>query len=311
MLPEPVYQRLYQRTLELYGAAFKDILLSRAHLEQMTRDSLSTERAVEVLGMLEQRTGVVLRGQRLLEIGAGLCLTLSTARLRFGADAHGIEPSDDEYSGSVEVGREVLRALDQPQDVLKIGVGEAIPHPDASFDVVFSLNVLEHTNHPPQVIAESLRVLKPGGIMYHIVPNYGSWWEGHYGVPWIPHLNKFLGRLYLRCLRKDPAFLDTLQLISRPWLRRMLAPYRDQIEVLSWGQDLFVHRMRTLDFTEYAALGRLKNILRIFHRMGLARLLAAVGIVCGWETPFILTVRKKPAASAPGQQPGDAVRSAA
>jgi SAM-dependent methyltransferase len=293
LLPEPVYQRLYERALELYGAAFKDILLSRQHLEQVSRDSFSEERATEVLTMLQERTGLSLRDTRMLEIGAGYCMTLATARCRFGADAHGIEPGDDEYSGSIEVGREVLRATGQPQDVLRIGVGESIPHPDESFDLVFSLNVLEHTNDPPRVIAESLRVLRPGGLMYHIVPNYGSWWEGHYGVPWIPHLNKSFGRLYLRLLGKNPAFLDTLQLISRPWLKRMLNPYRHQIEVLNWGQDLFVHRLRTLDFAEYATLGRLKSILRIVHRLGLVRLVCAVGTLLHWETPLVLTVRKK------------------
>lgn len=293
IISDDARERFYQKLLALYGESFRDVILSQRHLEQMTRDSLCDRRAGEFLELLEERLGMSLRGKRVLEVGAGMCLGLATARKRFGADAYGIEPGEDEYSGSLEIGRELLQAAGEPVACLQAGVGEAIPFPDASFDVVFSNNVLEHTQNPEQVLAESIRVLRPGGVMYHVVPNYGSWWEGHYGVLWIPFLNKFLGRIYLRLLGKNPDYLDTLQLINRPWLRRMLAPQADGIEVLSWGQDLFVKRLLTLEFSEYAALGRLKNKLRFVHRLGLVRLLCTVGKFFHWETPFVLTVRKK------------------
>lgn len=298
MLPEATYRQLFERVLALYHDSFKDILYSPQHLEQMTHDSLSVERSAEALGVVEAQTGVRLAGKRVLEIGAGMCMTLATARLRFGADAHGIEPGEHEYSGSLEVGRQVLRAVGLPESVLKCGVGEAIPHPDQSFDLVFSSNVLEHVADPRKVVAESIRVLKPGGMLCHIVPNYGSWWEGHYGVIWIPFLTKRLGRWYLRLLGKDPAFLETLQLINRPWLKRMLRPHRDQIEVRGWGQDLFVRRLKTLEFSEYAALGRLKSKLRVMRKLGLIGLVTLLGRLLHWETPLILTARKKAPAPA-------------
>lgn len=293
MIPESVYQRLYQRLLVLYADAFKDIIFSQQHLEQMTRDSLCEERASELLSLVEERVGMSLRGKRVLEIGSGMCMTLATARVRFGADACGIEPGENEYSGSIDTGRELLRAVGQPETAVQLGVGEAIPHPDNSFDIVFSSNVLEHTADPTRVVAESLRVLRPGGLVCHVVPNYGSWWEGHYGVLWIPFLNKFLGRFYLRLLGKNPAFLGTLQLITRPWLKRMLRPFADQIEVLGWGQDLFVKRLNTLEFAEYGALSRLKQALRWMRRFGLIWMIRTVGQLLHWETPLVLTVRKK------------------
>jgi SAM-dependent methyltransferase len=292
-LPELVYQRLFDRLIPLYGEHFKDLILSQKHLEQITHDSLCEKRATELLNMVEERTGTCLRGKRILEVGAGIGMALAAARLCFGADAYGIEPGDDEYSGSIEVGRALLEAVGQPKQVLQVGVGESIPHADNSFDIVFSNNVLEHTNDPARVIGESIRVLKPGGIMCHNVPNYGSWWEGHYGVLWLPHLNKFFGRIYLRLLGKNPAFLDTLQLITRGWLKKMLTPFQDQIEILGWGDDVFQERLRTLEFSEYGALSRLKGWLRWMHRLGLVRMTAWLSGVLHWETPLILTVRKK------------------
>ena len=49
---------------------------------------------------------------------------------------------------------------DEP-DVL--GIGEALPFRDESFDFVFTLSVVPHTAHPLVVMREIHRVLKPGG----------------------------------------------------------------------------------------------------------------------------------------------------
>jgi SAM-dependent methyltransferase len=49
--------------------------------------------------------------------------------------------------------------------------GIHIPFPDASFDFVFSSNVLEHVRAFPELLGETQRVLRPGGVAIHIVPS--------------------------------------------------------------------------------------------------------------------------------------------
>lgn len=49
-------------------------------------------------------------------------------------------------------------------------VGELLPFADAVFDGVLSLNVPEHVKSPFQAADELLRVLKPGGKLYCVVP---------------------------------------------------------------------------------------------------------------------------------------------
>lgn len=51
---------------------------------------------------------------------------------------------------------------------------EALPFPDKSFDLVYSAFVFEHLDKPEQVIKEAVRVLKPGGNLLIIAPNYGA-----------------------------------------------------------------------------------------------------------------------------------------
>ena len=51
-----------------------------------------------------------------------------------------------------------------------LGVGEKLPFKDNAFDTVFSFAVLEHVSNPFTCAAELVRVLKPGGTLYCVVP---------------------------------------------------------------------------------------------------------------------------------------------
>jgi SAM-dependent methyltransferase len=48
-------------------------------------------------------------------------------------------------------------------------VGEHLPFPDESFDVVLCDNVVDHAESPKQIAAELVRILKPGGLLYFTV----------------------------------------------------------------------------------------------------------------------------------------------
>jgi SAM-dependent methyltransferase len=65
----------------------------------------------------------------------------------------------------------VVRIEIEPYDYTDImAVNQELPFQDSSFDAVFSLNVLEHVNNPFLCAQEIIRVLKPGGIAYAVVP---------------------------------------------------------------------------------------------------------------------------------------------
>lgn len=120
--------------------------------------------------------------------------------------------------------------------------GDTFPAPDSSFDFIVSFQVLEHVKSTEMIFSECIRVLKPGGIMYHVIPNYHSFYEGHYAVLWFPFLNKFSGRLYLKLLRRYSPYYEGLNLVKPGDVRRTLNLHNDKLEILSLGREEFVRK---------------------------------------------------------------------
>lgn len=72
-------------------------------------------------------------------------------------------------------GRLAIEGVDPhyASDVVRRGSLTGLPYPDASFDRVLCLDVLEHLSFAdqPRALAELFRVLRPGGELFVTVPN--------------------------------------------------------------------------------------------------------------------------------------------
>jgi SAM-dependent methyltransferase len=109
------------------------------------------------LGQIRQLlSGLVKPGARILEIGAG---TGWQARelSRLGYEVCAIDIPTSNHGAN-----RIWPIVDFD--------GSHIPFPDASFDVVYSSNVLEHVYELETLNTEMARVLKPGGHAIHYVP---------------------------------------------------------------------------------------------------------------------------------------------
>ncbi len=68
------------------------------------------------------------------------------------------------------------RARAKDLDASQLYIAEvAIPHPDASFDVVVSDSAIEHHFDPARSFDELARILKPGGLFILCLPNIAHW----------------------------------------------------------------------------------------------------------------------------------------
>ena len=119
-----------------------------------------------------------LRSKKLLEVGSGFGTNLAEWIKRFGIDGYGIEPGSVGFDSAVHASRLLFAANGLDPGRIANASGEALPFDDESFDVVYSANVLEHTDDPELVVGESLRVLRRRGIFHMEMPNFLSYFEG-------------------------------------------------------------------------------------------------------------------------------------
>ncbi len=258
---------------------------NRLEPDRVVDDVLSPVRFQEQLRSLEAAVGA-LAGRRLLEIGSGFGAVLTYAS-HAGLSAVGIE-----IDGlTAALAGELARANGIARLPLVVAAGEALPFRGGSFDVVFSNSVLEHVRDPAQVLREAVRVLRRGGRLHFIVPSYASFYESHYGIPWLPHLPRALAPLYVRLWGRDPRCLSGLTFVTPGTLARALRGLPN-LRVLGWGTDVFLQRMATLEFSEWGDLDKVKGWVRALRRLRLNGLAARICVACGWYNPIILTVEK-------------------
>lgn len=123
------------------------------------------------------------KGSKLLDLGCGRGEFLM-GFIRCGFNGYGVDQSS--IAKSVCSGAEILQS-----DL----VNEPLPYKDNSFDVVFSKSVLEHFYYPEKLVQEIYRILKPGGLVITMVPD----WEFIYKT------------FYDDCTHRTPFTLNSLR----------------------------------------------------------------------------------------------------
>jgi ubiquinone/menaquinone biosynthesis C-methylase UbiE len=106
------------------------------------------------------RFAAVRAGDRVLDVGTGSGIVAIVAAQR-GARAIGVDPTNELLAKA----RENARIAGQDGVAWHDGVAEALPFPDASFDVVLSQYAHMFSPRPQAAAREMLRVLRPGGFI--------------------------------------------------------------------------------------------------------------------------------------------------
>ena len=110
------------------------------------------------------------RHRRVLEIGCGI----GTDLVRFargGARVVGIDLADR----SVALARRNAELHGVAAEGLCVADGERLPFAAERFDLVYAHGVIQYTANPDHLVAETHRVLKPGGQAIFMVYNRHSW----------------------------------------------------------------------------------------------------------------------------------------
>jgi 2-polyprenyl-3-methyl-5-hydroxy-6-metoxy-1,4-benzoquinol methylase len=119
---------------------------------------ITIKRFHELLDSFEQyrQTG------KILDIGCGIGMFLVEAKKR-GWDVYGTEFTD----AAIEVCR---------NNGINMQRGKLDPtwYPENSFDVIISLEVIEHINNPVEEVRNINKILRKGGLFYFTTPNFNA-----------------------------------------------------------------------------------------------------------------------------------------
>lgn len=109
-------------------------------------------------------------GMKMLETGCGRGEFLKHFK-NLGLDCTGLDRSAET--------RAFLNESGIPLEVCDVEKeGRTLPFPDNSFDIVYNKSFLEHLRDPGLFLNEARRVLKPGGLLLSLVPD----WEANYKI---------------------------------------------------------------------------------------------------------------------------------
>jgi ubiquinone/menaquinone biosynthesis C-methylase UbiE len=223
------------------------------------------------------------QSMKLLEVGFKEGTFLKICR-QARIDATGLEVVESYYN----------RLHDKEPDLqLILYDGKKIPLPDESFDMIVSYQVLEHVDSLRTTLSECIRLLKPGGIMYHVFPNYHSFYEGHYNVLWWPFLSQRTGRWYLKLLRKYTFYYESLNIIKPKTIGRIMDEHQTEVEVLSLGKKEFKKRFTHQQINKVKQ-PLLRGILKAIYVIAPVKwlILELMGF-CGIYYPITLIAKKK------------------
>lgn len=199
------------------AASIKWVQIARGfQLENAYRNPLLASNALSVLG--DGATGA-----RVLDCGIGsgsLSLALNnivTEKTAF----YGIDVSNEMLgTADVEMRQAGMTPELQQANIL------SIPHADQSFDLVMAAHVLEHLPEPQLALAEMIRVLRPGGILFVCVTR-----RSVFGA-----LVQLLWRTWAVTEKQGIAWLRNCQLKNIGYQPVNLGPWAVQCSTAFWAQ---------------------------------------------------------------------------
>jgi len=159
-------------------------------------------------------------GPRRLEIGPGLRPRLPFAGTYF-----------------VEISRSALSRLVHQGGIAAQATAEALPFPNAAFDLVMAMDIIEHVEDDEPVFRELARVLRPGGTLVLSTPLHPDRWTSFDEV--VGHLRRYRPQELLARLARHGLSLERSAIYGMQPRSRLLS--RMAAWSLTWRRE---HAMR-------------------------------------------------------------------
>lgn len=261
----------------------------------LASDHLDLAKSIKRAEVLQRYT--ILESKKLLEIGSGYGTNLAVWIKQFNVNAWGVEPDSTGFASSILSSHKLLKANGIDPERLVNATGENLPFENESFDIVYSAYVLEHTMDPERVLTEGARVLRRGGIMLFEIPNFLSYFEGHYMIVQPPIIWKPLLSIWVSLFfHRDPSLAQTLRTEINPlWcrkaVRRLNRNYK--VKLLSLGEDIFLERLsHPFAFEAQGVASKLNSLMLLMQRLNFNNWISRLIILLQGHYPIYLVLQR-------------------
>lgn len=252
--------------------------------EILVDETVDDEKESERLNIIKKYIPIK-KEWNILEVGGGFGNFQLYMDLN-GYTIAGIEPDED----CIKIINKRFEMMGKKSTVIE-GVGENLPFPDASFDLIISFQVLEHVQNVKAVLKECFRVCKPGGYIYIVVPNYNSFWEPHYSMIFPTFLGKNIFKTYVKMRGRKASFASSLNFITWKMLKKLIC--YEEVEVISTGKELFKSRFQKDQVPEWGQTSKLVKISNLIIKLKLNKLIGNILCAFNMHYPINLVMRKK------------------
>ena len=154
------------------------------------------------------------KGLSVVEIGSAPGKFLVRFATTFGAEPYGVEYS----SHGADLNRQIFEMNDyNPENVIEADFfsQKFIDAYRGSFDIVISRGFIEHFSDVETVISRHVDLLRPGGLIFIMIPNLRGiyyLWTKIFNPEQLPIHNLELMKIsYFKCLFEQQSFLDILR----------------------------------------------------------------------------------------------------
>src|SRR5208282_6069264 len=138
----------------------------------------------------------------------------------------------------------------------------------------------------------------PGGILHFEMPNFLSYFEGHYLVPQPPILWSSMLAQWVSLLGRDPSFARTMRTEINPvWCRRAVKQVSRKypVQLLSLGDDIFLSRLaQPFKFEMERTASKLQTAITAIQRLNVGNWIGRTIVAAQGYYPIYLTIRRNP-----------------
>lgn len=221
---------------------------------------------------------------RVLDAGCGFGHLVSLL-LSKGYNTYGYEVSRN----LVGIGRGILRANKQDPDRIIFVGQKKLPFKNKTFDFINLNFVLDYVPDIPFLLKELRRVLKKGGQIFIVAPNYQCCFTPIYALVFFPWLPKWLNRIYFRLKkRSNTKVIESLTFIHPRYLNKIFRKLNFKVENrgLKHWEDL-INRKNIANRN-----GTLLTTVNLAHKLRITWVLMLLAKL-GFYTPLVYTLTKK------------------